>query len=206
MTKYQEFVNFMNDLENNKKDLTAKLADAQDKIELFGRELNSAKSMILAVDNKLEQLKDNLKEYPTDVGLSAEFGIWTVRKSDYAGRADTLKEALKEAKRVYEGLLLKHKDLDYGPLAEAATLEMNKLIKDLYSQLCDKVISTVKAKETYLEALSELNRLRNAGKNAVEAGIKSQSYAKINKIENSAEHFNVLLKQFAVSETDVIKA
>lgn len=206
MTNYEKFVNFMNYLEVNKKDLTAKLADAQDKIELFTTELNSAKSMVTAVDSKLEELTNKLKDAPTDIGLSAEFGVWSMRKSDFGARVDTLKVALSNAKKVFDELVLKHKDLDYVPLAELATIEMNDEAKRLYKLLCDKTISTIEARKTYLEAITELNQIRNQGKNCVEAGIKAQSYAKINKIENSAEHFRVNTKQLIVSETDAAKA
>ena len=58
----------------------------------------------------------------------------------------------------------------------------------------------------YLEALSEINNVKNAGRGAVEAGVKSQSYAKIAKIENRSEHFAYNPKQFIVSESDVIKS
>lgn len=206
MSKYQEFRDFMDNLANNKKDLTDKLADAQDKVTLFSTEYDSAKAMCAAVDNKLEELTTKLKASPTDIGLSAEFGIWTVRKSDYAGRVDTLKAALANGKKVYDELLKLHKDLDYGPLAEAATIEMNLHVKNLYSQLCEEINLATEARKTYLSVISKINKLKADGKNSVMGGQICQTYAKNARIENVVTHFDYNPKQFLVTESDVIKS
>jgi hypothetical protein len=206
MEKYNQFVEFMDNLSKNKATLTAKLADAQDRVTTFSRELDNAKVMVETCISKLGQLKVQLKESPTDVTLGAENAIWKTRLKDYGERQEMLAVALLAAQEKYELLILQNKDLDYTPYAESATAEMNAEIKRLYKELCKSIDDTAEARDTYLKAIGKMNRIKSAGRNTCEAGQKAASYSKINKIENSAEHFSINTGQFVVSENDVTKA
>jgi hypothetical protein len=206
MTKYEAFVQFMDNLQQNKADLIAKLANSQDKVSLFSIELENAKVMSSACDGNISELHDNRKESPTDIGLAAEEAIWITRKKEYGDRVDITGAALVAAQKEYDALILKNKDLDYTSYAEEAVLEMNVEVKRLYAELCDKLTAASAARKVYLGAIAELNKVRNAGRNTVECGQKAASYAKVNKIENSMEHFSFNARQFLVSEGDVLKA
>jgi uncharacterized protein YhdP len=205
MNNYENFVKFMDNLEVNQKDLVSKLADAEGKVSLFSRELDSAKAMSNAVDGKLKDLGDKLEKNPLDIQLKEEYNIWVIRKSEYHGRADALSEALKVAQKDYAQLIKENSNLDPTPLAEAAVIEMRDEIKRLYSDFCAAINDAQAARKVYLSALNKVNQIKSQGRNTVEAAQKAQSYAKKESLGHVVE-FSTLAKPFLISESDISRA
>jgi hypothetical protein len=205
MKNYQKFVAFKEDLEKNQSQLIAKLADAQKLVNTFELEMGSAQAMADASDQKLATIAEKLKENPTDNMLKAQHNVWLIHKSDNHARAESLADALEEAKKEYAQLVKENAALDVAPYADDATVEMKDLIGKQYKIACDDINAALEARVVYIEALHKVNQSLSKGKNLVEAGKKCASYAKKNNL-GQLPLFETAPKPFLVTETDISRA
>ncbi len=205
MEKYQAFEQFINNLEKNQSEVLAKLALAENLVATFQRDLTSAKSTLPMCDNKVAELSKQLEGNSLSVTLSAEYGHWTIMAKEHADRVERLTVALEAAKKELAELQEEHAALDPTSLAIEAAEEMKGEIDQMYKEFCATINEAIAARKTYLEAISKVYQVRNKGRHAVEAGQKAQSYAKKN-ILGQVINFDTGIKQFVISENDVLKA
>ena len=209
MSKMKEFENFILNLEQNKAEVVTKLAAAESKVAMFQSELTSAQAMLPVAQSKMAEFKELYDIDPTSQTAAAQYAIWADRTKSYQDKVDTMGAALELAQKELADLQKEHTALDVTPYAEAATLEMKKEIASLYDAYVASINDAVKAREVYLESLTKVNQARNAGRNAVVAGQRAQSFAKVNNLGNNVnalEHFSTPVKQFIVGPGDVEKA
>jgi hypothetical protein len=205
MKKYNDFVNFMDDLEKNSTQLVKKLADAEKQVNIFKMEMDSANAMADASDGKLASIAKKLEDNPLDIQTKEQHNIWLIHKSDFHARAESLAEALEVAQKEYAQLVKENSNLDPTSRAESAVIEMKGLIDKQYKDFCNAINDAVAARAVYLASISKVNQIKNAGRHLVEAGVKAQSYSKKEKLGHGVT-FETSPKPFLVSEADISKA
>ena len=205
MTKYQEFEQFILELQNNKSNILAKLSQAENKVELFRSEMTSAQAMLPVAMNQEAELRAKFEADSLNIGLAAEFAIWSDRSKSYRDRIATCSVAMEAAQRDLSELEAKYADLDPTPYAVEAALEMKGEIDRLYGVFCVEINMALDKRKSYLEAIKKVYQLQGIGRNATEAGQRAQTYSGKNILGHSIA-FSTGVKQFFISESDVRKA
>lgn len=202
--QYEKFVAFMDNLSQNKQDLITKLANCQDKLELFKREKQVLETLIPVGRAREEGIRKAQAKNPKDTLLIAEVQRLTENNSQSENKLALVTLAIEESEKEYTELLPQNSKLNPSPLADAAVKEMDSEIQRLYAAFCDSINAAVAAREVYLKTIGEVNQIASIGKHAIEAGQKAQSYGtlKLTPFGN----FSTSAKQFLVSEGDVQKA